>query len=134
MSRMNVNAQVGAALAYWVLTAPVHAFDDCDLGDGEKVFQKCAVCHSIKAGEPHGVGPNLNGVVGRGIGKVEGFKFSRGMRESDQTWTAAHLDGFLENPMGVYPRTQMAFSGLKKAQDRTDVLCFIGRAGEGDMR
>ena len=115
-----------------LLIGQVQATGECDLRNGEKLFQKCAVCHSLETGAPHGVGPNLNGVIGRAVGQVEGFKFSRRMRESSKTWTAEHLDLFLENPMGVYERTRMAFSGLKKTKDRADVMCFIRHASEGD--
>ncbi len=121
-----------AVIGCLIVFAQVHADGSCDLANGEKVFQKCAICHSIEAGAPHGVGPNLNGVIGRAVGQVEGFKFSRGMRESGQNWTDEHLDAFLNDPMGVYQRTRMAFSGLKNAQDRTAVLCFIERTGAGN--
>ncbi len=67
---------------------------DCDLMNGEKIFHKCAVCHSVLEGEAHGAGPNLHGVADRTVGKVEGFKFSKRMRLSVQTWTDAHLGNF----------------------------------------
>ena len=123
----------GAAIGCLIVITDVHADNRCDLANGEKVFQKCAICHSIAAEAPHGVGPNLNGVIGRPVCQVEGFKFSPAMRESGQTWTAEHLNAFVENPMGLYSRTRMAFSGLKQNKDRADVVCFLLRANEGAM-
>ena len=125
-----VSRCTGVAFALVFLISQVHASDGCDLINGEKVFGKCAVCHSMAAGDVHQIGPNLNGVIDRAVGQVEGFKFSRSLRESDQTWTTGHLDTFLSDPMGVYQRTRMAFSGLKKSKDRDDVVCFIREASK----
>ena len=97
----------------------------CDVAAGERLFKKCAVCHSVEAGVAHGAGPNLYDVVGRAVGKIDGFRFSRAMRESDSIWNAEHLNAFLENPQAVYPRTRMAFSGFKKAEDRSTMICYL---------
>ena len=102
---------------------------DCDLTNGEKVFQKCAVCHAVEPSVAHGAGPNLHGVAGRSVGKVAGFKFSKGMRTTEVTWTDEHLDEFLADPMGTYTRTRMAFGGLKNADDRRDVICYLKEVG-----
>lgn len=123
----------GVMIGCLIVFTPTHAGADCDLVNGEKVFQKCALCHSIEVEAPHGVGPNLNDVVGRAVARAEGFKCSRGMRESERTWTEDHLDAFLEDPMALYTRTRMAFSGLKNDQDRTDVVCFLQRISKGVM-
>ena len=72
-----------------------------------------------------GAGPNLHGIAGRAVGKVEGFKFSKRMRESEAIWDDAHLDAFLADPGGVYKRTRMAFGGIKDPVDRRDVICFM---------
>ena len=98
---------------------------DCDLTHGELIFKKCAICHSINDGDTHITGPNLNGLLNRPVGKVEGFKFSRQLRKAEDIWTPELLDKFLESPMGMYPRTSMAFAGLKKEKDRAAVACYI---------
>lgn len=108
-----------------VHSAAALADEGCDVARGESVYTKCAVCHPVEAGAPHGAGPNLRGVVGRAVGEVEGFRFSKPMRKSGASWTVEHLDAFLENPAEVYARTRMAFAGLRKAEDRAAVICYL---------
>ena len=100
----------------------------CNLNQGEKLFKKCAICHTNDTSGKHGiVGPNLYNIANRPVGKVDGYKFSSSLRNSEDHWTVALLDSFLKRPMDVYPRTRMAFSGIKKAQDRADLICFLSR-------
>ena len=101
------------------------ADQSCDMELGEKIFQKCVVCHSMSDDGVHSIGPNLHGLLDRPVGKAEGFKFTRQLRKSEQSWSGEYLDAFLEAPMVVYPRTSMAFAGLKKAEDRTAVICYM---------
>ena len=100
---------------------------NCDLVLGKRMFQKCVICHSINDDGVHSIGPNLHGLLERPVGKVEGFKFSREMRNSEESWTAEYLDTFLESPMAMYPRTTMAFAGLKKPADRAAVICYMAK-------
>ena len=113
------------ALLLWVICVNADEIADCDIEHGKAVFQKCAVCHSVQADKNHGAGPNLADLLNRPVGKIEGFKFSKRMRESDKRWDKAHLDSFLENPQQVYKRNRMAFGGLKDANDRKAVICFL---------
>jgi len=113
------------SLAFGLLYATNSVAGECDKVLGEKMFQKCVVCHSSEEGAGHSVGPNLHGLIDRPIGKVEGFKFSRALRKSEGSWTVEALDAFLQSPMEVYPRTSMAFAGLKKENDRQAVICYL---------
>lgn len=98
----------------------------CDITRGERIYQKCAVCHNLDAGGGHHLaGPNLHNILGRPVGKVPGFKFSRKLRKSEDTWTAELMDTFLESPLEVYPGIRMAFAGLKKEKDRADLICYL---------
>ena len=97
----------------------------CDSQRGEKIFQKCAVCHSLDTTGKHLAGPNLYQVIGRPVGKVDGFKFSRKLRKSEDSWTSEWMDTFLESPLEVYPGIRMAFAGLKKVNDRADLICYL---------
>ena len=92
---------------------------------GGKVWAKCSVCHSLDAADGHGVAPNLSGIVGKTVGKQPGFRYSRDLRKATATWDEGHLSDFLASPWDVYPGTSMAFAGLKKADDRENIICFM---------
>jgi cytochrome c len=101
---------------------------DGDPVAGEKAFRKCAACHSIEPDGPSRVGPNLHGVVGRTTGTLEGFKFSDAMVEagaSGHVWTPEELDIYLENPKQAMPGNKMTFPGLKKPEERADVIAYL---------
>ena len=116
-------------LAFTLAAAATAGGTACDQAKGEKIFQNCAVCHTNDDSGAHGaVGPNLHGLLGRKVGQVPGYKFSSSLRKSGDIWSLEHMDKFLENPMAMYPRTRMAFAGLKKDQDRNDVICFLNKS------
>ena len=97
----------------------------CNAENGKKVFKKCAACHSVEKTDKHKTGPNLLGLAERTSGTIEGFKFSRAMRDASIVWNEESLKDFLEKPRKSIPRNRMAFSGIKDSQDRADVVCFI---------
>lgn len=96
-----------------------------DPASGERVFRKCSACHKVAAGD-NNVGPYLHGVVGRQIAAADGFGYSgvlAGM--TDVAWTPEELSAFLENPKGYAPGTTMGFAGLKKPEDRANVIAYL---------
>lgn len=94
---------------------------------GAQLFEaRCAICHSADRKAGHQFGPNLAGVLGRAVGKVKGFEYSKPMGEAAGAWDAASLQAFLEAPSAVYPGTAMAFGGLPVADERAAVACFLG--------
>jgi cytochrome c len=99
-----------------------------DVERGEKVFRKCRSCHQVGANAKVKVGPPLNNVFGRVAGTYEGAKYSNAMKEAGANglvWTEEILDQYLSKPRGLILTTNMTFSGLKKAQDRSDVLAYL---------
>lgn len=97
---------------------------EADAGKGERVWGKCKACHKLDGND--GVGPHLNGVVGREKASVAGFGYSdvlAGM--AGDTWTPENLDAFLENPRGYAPGTKMSFNGLKKVTDRANLVAYL---------
>ena len=97
-----------------------------DAAAGEKDFGKCRACHKLDGTD--GVGPHLNGVVGRAMASVAGFSYSAGMVEHaavDPAWTPDALQAFLADPKGYVPGTKMAFAGLKDPQDRADIIAYL---------
>lgn len=103
------------------------AFADGDPAKGEKVFGKCKACHALEAGK-NKVGPSLAGLFGRKAGTVEGFKYSDAMVNSGITWDEAQLAKYLENPKEAVAGNKMAFPGLKKEEDRNDVIAYLKQA------
>ncbi len=95
-----------------------------DAAAGKKVFRKCKACHVVDK-EKNKVGPHLVNIVGRASGAVEGFKYSKAMAEADLTWNAETLAGYLANPKKYLPGNKMAFAGLRKEQQITDVIAYL---------
>ncbi len=126
---MNVRRSALVLAVLLPLTQPAAA-GEC-VERGKAVYAKCSVCHPIDADAGHGVAPNLYGIVELPVGKQEGWKYSRELRKSTDTWTKEQLLAFLESPMTVYPGTSMAFAGLKKPGDREDIYCYL--AAEADQ-
>ncbi len=91
---------------------------------GEKVFRKCRACHKIEEGK-NSAGPSLYGVFGRPAADVEGFRYSKAMRESGWVWDVPTLTAFLANPRKSLPRTKMAFAGLKKPKEIEDIIAYL---------
>jgi len=99
-----------------------------DAAKGEKIFKKCAACHTAEAGGANKVGPALYDVVGREIAAGEGFGYSDvlvGYKAEGKTWTYEDLDAFLKKPKDYAPGTKMSFAGLKKETDRANLLAFM---------
>jgi cytochrome c len=98
----------------------------CDAVRGKAKFEsKCGLCHASAPDAPHGAGPNLSGLQGRRSGTADGFKFSPAMSKAEIVWTAETLDGFLRDPQAAVPGTVMAFAGLRSAEDRRSIRCFL---------
>lgn len=93
--------------------------------DGEKVFGKCKSCHSIEAGGPDKVGPNLHDVVGRDIASKEGFAYSDALTGLEGAWGYDELNHYLESPRGYAPGTKMSFAGLSKPEQRAEVIAYL---------
>lgn len=99
-----------------------------DAAKGEKVFKKCAACHSTDPAKGSKAGPNLHDVVGRKSGTYADFKFSPAMTklgEEGHVWTPEEIEKFVENPKAMVPGTKMTFAGLKKPDERADLVAYL---------
>ncbi|MCX2724445.1 c-type cytochrome [Roseibium salinum] len=95
---------------------------------GENVAKKCQACHTFEQGGANKVGPALWNVVGRKPGGVDGFSYSAAMAqfgEEQPAWTYEELDHFLADPKGYVSGTSMGFAGLRKPEDRADIIAYL---------
>ncbi len=102
-------------------------FASADPGAGERVFGKCRACHNLDGS--NAVGPHLDGVVGREVGSVSGFSYSGALSENFETWDAASLNTFLEDPQNAASGTTMSFNGLPSVEDRANLIAYLETTG-----
>jgi len=119
---MSGKVKAAVILAGMMLATPALAGDPAA---GETVFKKCKACHGVEK-EKHKTGPHLVNIMGRTAGKADGYKkYSKAMQESGIVWNEETLDAYLEAPKKYIKGTRMAFAGLKKADDRADVIAYL---------
>ena len=104
-----------------------------DIATGEKVFKKCAACHSIVKGGKNNIGPALYNVVGRQIGSVSDYKYSKALSEYGKEWTFEELNGYLIKPAKWIKGTKMAFAGLRKEKDRASVILYLNQNSDNPL-
>ncbi|WP_417516358.1 c-type cytochrome [Minwuia sp.] len=105
---------------------------EADLVKGEKVFKKCAACHTVEQGGAKKTGPNLFGILNNDIAAVPDFSYSATLAELEGDWTYEALNGFLADPKGYAKGTKMAFAGLKKDGDRADLILYLRSFGDAE--
>jgi cytochrome c len=100
-----------------------------DAAAGEKVFIKCRACHQVGETAKSGVGPVLNGIVGRKAGTIEGYNYSEANKNSGLTWDEETLTVYLKNPRAKVPGTKMAFAGLQSDAEIQNVIAYLKQFG-----
>lgn len=117
-----------ASIALLAATAAAHA--DGDAEKGEKVFKKCLACHAVGPNAKPKVGPPLNGIVGAKWAHFDGYAYSNDLKEgaaAGKVWDKATLDSYLTNPKVLAPKGKMSFAGLKKEDEREDVIAYLAQ-------
>ena len=104
-----------------------------DAISGEKIFKKCAACHSINKGGKNNIGPALYNVVGRKVGGVADYKYSKALVAYEKVWSFEELNGFLIKPAKWIKGTKMAFAGLRKEKDRASVILYLNQNSDNPL-
>ena len=104
-----------------------------DLNTGEKVFKKCAACHSIVKGGKNNIGPALYNVIGRQVGSINDYKYSKALSQYGKEWTFQELNGYLIKPAKWIKGTKMAFAGLRKEKDRASVILYLNQNSDNPL-
>ena len=104
-----------------------------DITTGEKVFKKCAACHSIVKGGKNNIGPALYNVVGRDVGAIGDYKYSKALAAYGKAWTFEELNGYLLKPAKWIKGTKMAFAGLRKEKDRASVILYLNQNSDNPL-
>ena len=104
-----------------------------DLAHGEKVFKKCSACHSIKSGGGNKIGPALYNVVGRKVGILDDYKYSKALAKYEKNWSFEELNGFLLKPKDWIKGTKMAYAGLRKEKDRASVILYLNKYSDSPL-
>ena len=126
-----VSSSIEKAVEEKVDIAALMALGDVTLG--EKVFKKCAACHSIVKGGKNNIGPALYNIVGRKTGAVTDYKYSKALASFEKEWTFEELNGYLIKPAKWIKGTKMAFAGLRKEKDRASVIKYLNQNSDSPV-
>ena len=121
----HVSKTLATAAMLGMLILPAQAGD---AEKGAKVYRKCVSCHMIGDDAKNRVGPHLNGIIGREIGAIANYKYSKAMVRYAATakiWSEENLAAYLENPRKLVKGGRMAFAGLRKETDRANVIAYL---------
>ncbi|WP_256753400.1 cytochrome c family protein [Mesorhizobium sp. Mes31] len=121
------STMLGLATAILTAVGSAHA-EDSSPGNAEAgavVFRRCMACHKVGPDAKSGVGPVLNGVVGRGAGAYPDYNYSTANKNSGLTWDEPTLTTYLRAPRKLVPGTKMTFAGLSKDQEVADVIAYL---------
>ena len=98
---------------------------EADYARGKRVWRQCSSCHTVAKDGGHLVGPNLYNVFGRATGGAEGFNYSKALKDAGFDWTTEQMDAYIKSPRSFIPGNRMSFAGVRKPQDRINVIAYL---------
>ena len=122
MSNLLKIAAIAASVAF---VGAIPALAEGDAVAGKAVFNQCKACHQVGPEAKNGVGPVLNGIVGRKAGEVPGYNYSDANKNSGLTWDEATLRSYLPDPKAKVPGTKMIFPGIKREKQLDDLMAYL---------
>ena len=120
----------GGEAAAEMTVAEAMTMDGVDVAKGESVFAKCTACHTVDQGGANGIGPNLYGIMGKGLAQgAPGFAYSSALADKGGTWDWDNMSAWLKSPRAFANGTKMSFAGLSKIEDRAAVMLYMNANG-----
>ncbi|WP_405234712.1 c-type cytochrome [Lentisalinibacter salinarum] len=110
------------------LAQPTYA--GADLERGRSLYLQCRACHTIEEGGSNLAGPNLHGIFGSRAAAVEDFPYSEALRQADFIWTPRAMDAWITNPWQFLPGNRMSYGGMRRPEDRRDLIAWMLRASD----
>ncbi|MEX0922384.1 MAG: cytochrome c family protein [Rhodovibrionaceae bacterium] len=108
------------------LASVIPLLGEADPANGESLSRACTACHTFDEGGANKVGPNLWNIVGADHAHKEDFNYSDAIAGmSGQAWNYEELNAFLANPRGYAPGTKMTYGGMRKVEDRADMIAWL---------
>ncbi len=101
----------------------------------DPVFKPCAGCHEIGPGAKHKIGPHLDAILGRKAGSIDGFKYSKAMKDAGEgglAWDEKALDEYIAKPRDFIPGNRMSYRGMEKAEARAELVKWIVEKGKAE--
>ncbi|MDH7797845.1 MULTISPECIES: cytochrome c family protein [unclassified Beijerinckia] len=96
-----------------------------DAAAGQAVYNQCRPCHQVGENARNLIGPELNGLLGRKAGSVEGYSYSEANKNSGITWDEATFKEYISNPRQKVPGTKMAFAGIKNETQIQNLIAYL---------
>jgi cytochrome c len=104
------------------------ALAQADAENGKEIFKGCRACHQVGDGAKNGIGPSLNGVLGRKAGTISGFNYSDANKQAGEkglVWTEEKMLDYLKDPAAFMPGNKMTYAGVKDEADRRDLVAYL---------
>ena len=123
--------KIGLLMMVFTLMASLSFVSPAMAGDakkGKKVFNKCRSCHDV--GTKNKVGPGLKNIFGRTAGTLDGFKYSKAMKNSGIVWDETTIAEYMKNPKTYIKGNRMSFNGLRKDKDIDNLIAYLKEATE----
>ncbi len=95
-----------------------------EVDKGARLFRQCSACHKLEDGA-NGTGPHLYSIVNRPKGSVNEFGYSASLAAMEGDWSPENLSAFLESPREYVPGTSMSYSGMRKIEDRVNLIAYL---------
>ena len=99
----------------------------------KKFLKNVPLVIQLKKGGKNNIGPALYNVVGRKIGGVSDYKYSKALIAYGKEWNFEELNGFLIKPAKWIKGTKMAYAGLRKEEDRASVIKYLNQNSDNPL-